>query len=378
MFEDMLRNARTTSTTESTIEKEKNKMPSHLDEEGLMSNDKVRIAVVGVGGGGTNTINRMVSIGIKSAKTIAVNTDKLHLDLCNADKKVLIGKSITRGLGAGGFPEIGTKCAETSKNDILEALGENELIFLCTGMGGGTGTGASPVIARLAKEMGSIVVGIVTSPFKLERARLKKAEWGIKELAKYTDTLVVIDNNRLVDYAPNLPINKAFLLADEITTKAVKGICDTIMFPSLMNIDYADVRTVMEEGGVSLISIGEASGPNKVEEVVKSTMNHPLLDVTYEGAKGALIHIGGSKSLTLGESVQIGEKLTEMFDPNAQIKVGARLSPEYGENVEVIMITTGLKATNIFGSRDYQTNAQTEQQETREMLLKQLGEMNYI
>ena len=348
--------------------------PSHLDDEGLMSNDKVRIAVVGVGGGGTNTVNRMVSIGIKSAKTIAVNTDKLHLDACNADKKVLIGKAITRGLGAGGFPEVGTKCAEVSKNEILEALGENELIFLCSGMGGGTGTGASPVIAKLAKEMGAIVVGIVTSPFKLERARLKKAEWGVTELAKYTDTLIVIDNNRLVEYAPNLPVNKAFMLADEITTKAVKGICDTIMFPSLMNIDYADVRSVMEEGGVSLISIGEASGPNKVEEVVKSTMKHPLLDVTYEGAKGALIHIGGSKCLTLGESVEIGEKLTEVFDPNAQIKVGARLSPEYGENVEVIMITTGLKATNIFGHKEQEAEAQ----ESKEMLIEQLGGMNYL
>jgi cell division protein FtsZ len=363
MFDEILKNARADIQNE-----------AHLDESGLMSNDKVRISVIGLGGGGCNTINRMVTMGLKSAKTIAVNTDRLHLDIINADKKVLIGKSITKGLGAGGFPEVGTRCAELSKSEILEAMGENELVFICAGMGGGTGTGSAPVVAKLAKDMGAVVVGIVTSPFSLERARLKKAEWGVKELSKYTDTLIIIDNNRLVSYAPNLPVNKAFMLADEITTKAVKGICDTIMFPSLMNIDYADVRSVMEEGGVSLISIGEASGPDKVEQVVKDTLNHPLLDVSYEGAKGALVHITGSSALSLGDSVKIGERLTEVFDPNAQIKVGARLDENAGARVEVIMIATGLKIQNIFG---HQSAADQDVSETKEMLLEQLG-MNYI
>lgn len=365
MFDDILKQARNETNSNCVI-----------TEDGLMSNDKVRISVIGLGGGGCNTINRMVSMGLKSAKTIAVNTDRLHLDVINADKKVLIGKSVTKGLGAGGFPEIGTKCAEISKNEILEAMGENELVFVCAGMGGGTGTGSAPVVAKMAKEMGAVVVGIVTSPFKLERARIKKAEWGVKELSKYTDTLIIIDNNRLVSYAPNLPVNKAFMLADEITTKAVKGICDTIMFPSLMNIDYADVRSVMEEGGVSLISIGEASGPDKVERVVKDTLQHPLLDVSYEGAKGALIHITGSSALTLGDSIKIGEKLTEVFDPNAQIKVGARLDENAGANVEVIMIATGLKIQDIFNSQSADRDSQSVA-ESKEMLLEQLG-MNYI
>jgi len=264
-----------------------------LEEE--MDNTKVRIAVVGVGGGGCNTVHRITRIGIKSADTIAMNTDKLHLDSISADKKVLLGPSITRGLGAGGFPEVGQRCAEMSVDDIAKSIDDYNLVFLTAGMGGGTGTGGAPIVAKLAKQAGAIVVAIVTYPFKLERARMKKAQWGINELTKYCDTVIVIDNNRLVDYAPNLPMSKAFELADMITAKAVKGIADTIMFPSLMNIDYADVKSIMEHGGVAMISIGKASGPDKVNKVVENTLKHPLLDVDYTGAKGALIHITSSE-----------------------------------------------------------------------------------
>ena len=320
------------------------------------ANDKIRISVVGVGGGGTNTVHRIKSMGIKSAKTVAINTDSLHLKMINSDKKVLIGKSVTKGLGAGGFPEVGMKCAEVDKDAIMEGMGENELVFLCAGMGGGTGTGGAPIVAKLAKESGAIVVSVVTYPFKLERARTKKAKWGIQELMKYSDTVIVIDNNRLVDYAPNLPMSKAFLLADQITGRAVKGISDTIMFPSLLNIDYADVKTVMEDGGLAMISIGEGSGPDKVEQVVKSTMSHPLLDVDYEGAKGSLIHLGGNTDLTLGEAIDIGEKLTYSFDDMANVKLGARLSPEYENKIFATMITTGVKSTSLFGNSETQEN----------------------
>jgi len=322
-------------------------------------NARVRISVVGVGGGGTNTVNRIKKMGIKSAKTIAINTDSLHLKMIEADKKILIGKSITRGLGAGGHPEVGMKCAEVDKDKIIEGIGENELIFLCTGLGGGTGTGAAPIVAQLAKQQGAIVVSVVTFPFKLERVRIKKARWGLNELMKYSDTVIVIDNNRLVEYVPNLPINKAFLLADQITARAIKGIADTIMFPSLLNIDYADVKSVMANGGLAMISIGEGSGPNKIEEVVKSTLSHPLLDVDYEGAKGALIHLGGNVDLTLGDAITIGEKLTEQFDDMAQVKLGARLSPEYGNKVYATMITTGVKSPQIFGMDETASGTET-------------------
>ena len=366
MFEDIVKNAKTNANIIG-------------DDGSLFSNEKVRIAVVGVGGGGCNTVNRIAKTGIKSARTIAINTDKVHLDIVKADTKVLIGSKITRGLGAGGFPEVGLKCAEVSRNTIREALGENELVFLTAGMGGGTGTGAAPVVAQIAKEQGAIVVGIVTYPFRLERARLKKAEWGIRELAKECDTLIIIDNNRLVQYAPNLPVNKAFELADMITARAVKGISDTIMFPSLMNIDYADVKTVMENGGLAMISIGEGTGPDRVEEVVKSTLTHPLLDVDYEGAKGALIHITGGPGLTLGEGIEIGERLTQSFDPDANVKIGARLTPEMGERIYVTMITTGIKSPYIMSEHEQSdVPAVTRETMTQETVVEEAKDLFYL
>jgi cell division protein FtsZ len=318
-------------------------------EDGLLSNDKIRIAVIGVGGGGCNTVDRIMKNKIQSAQTIAINTDSLHLKSIQAHKKVLIGASITKGLGAGGFPEVAEKCAQLSKEQIREAVKDTELVFLCAGMGGGTGTGAAPVVAEIAKEHGAIVVSIVTIPFSLERVRIKKAIWGLQRLAVHSDTMAVIDNNRLLKYCPNLPIQDAFNLADAITSNAVKGIADTIMLPSLMNIDYADVRTVMEGGGIALISLGEATGNDRVEKVVKNTLEHPLLDVSYEGAKGALLHIAGGTSLTLGESISIGEGITAEFDPNANVKIGARLDPSMGDLVSVTAIVTGLKSGQLEG-----------------------------
>ena len=333
--------------------KENNSAPvQHSDpvqSDGLMSNDKVRIAIVGIGGGGCNTVDRMMKNNIQSAQTIAINTDSLHLKSIQAHKKVLIGANVTRGLGAGGFPEVAEKCAEASRQQIRDAIGETELVFLCAGMGGGTGTGAGPVVASVAKEMGAVVVSIVTIPFALERARMKKAVWGLQRLAPHSDTMAVIDNNRLVSYCPNLPISDAFNLADAITGKAVRGIADTIMLPSLMNIDYADVRSVMQDGGVALISMGEAHGNDRVESVVKNTLEHPLLDVSYEGAKGALLHIAGGTGLTLGESISIGEGITSEFAPDANVKIGARLDPGMGDLVTVTSIVTGLKSGQLEG-----------------------------
>lgn len=344
MFEDIVKQAAIGSGNSSAAKAEE-----------LMSNDKVRIAVLGVGGGGCNTIDRMMKAGIKSATTIAINTDQKHLKMVDAHKRLLIGATITKGLGAGGFPEVAQKCAELSRDKLTEVIGENELVFLCAGMGGGTGTGAAPIVADIAKQQGAIVVSVVTYPFSLERARLKKAQWGLQELAKKSDTVIVIDNNRLVTYVPNLPINEAFNLADAITTRAVKGIADTIMFPSLMNIDYADVKSVMENGGVSLISIGEGKGPDKVDQVIKNTLEHPLLDVSYEGAKGALLHIGGGVQLTLGESVEIAERISESFDKTANVKMGARLDPTYGDIISVTSIVTGIKSDAIFGHKQEET-----------------------
>ena len=309
----------------------------------LMSNEKVRIAVIGVGGAGCNTVDRMMKNGIKSAQTIAVNTDQLHLKVVQAHKRVLIGSTITKGLGAGGFPEIGVKCAEMSREKLKEVIDQKELVFIAAGMGGGTGTGAAPVIAELAKEAGAIVVSIVTVPFRLERARMQKAKWGLERLAAKSDTVIVIENDRLVSYVPNLPINEAFNLADAITGKAITGIADTIMFPSLMNIDFADVKSVMENGGFALISMGEGRGTDRIDQVVRNTMEHPLLEASYEGARGALLHINGGSQLTLGEGIEIGERISESFDLNADVKIGARLDPSLGDSLQVTSIVTGVK-----------------------------------
>jgi cell division protein FtsZ len=319
------------------------------ETDDLMSNDKVRIAVVGVGGAGCNTVDRMMKNGIRSAQTIAVNTDQLHLKIIQAHKRVLIGSTITKGLGAGGFPEVATKCAEMSRDKLKEVIGDKELVFIAAGMGGGTGTGAAPVIAEIAREGGAIVVSVVTIPFRLERARLQKAKWGLERLAAKSDTVIVIENDRLVSYVPNLPINEAFNLADAITGKAITGISDTIMLPSLMNIDFADVRSVMENKGFALISMGEGHGTDRIDQVVRNTMEHPLLEASYEGAKGALLHINGGTALTLGEGIDIGEKISSSFDLNADVKIGARLDPSLGDTITCTSIVTGIKNPYVEG-----------------------------
>jgi cell division protein FtsZ len=336
MFEDIIKAAK---EEDSSKEKE-------------MENSSIRISVLGVGGAGCNCVNRIYSGNIKSAKTIAINTDGKHLNMIGAHKKILIGKTVTRGLGAGGDTEVARKCADVDRPMLTKEIGENELVFICAGMGGGTGGGAAEVIAKIAKEQGAIVVAMVTYPFALERVRLKKAQKSLEGLVKVCDTVVVIDNNRLAEYAPNLPINKAFELADSITTRAVTGISDTIMFPSLINVDYADVMAVMQGGGLSMISLGSANGHDKVKNVVKDTLEHPLLDVDYEGAKGCLIHMEGGPDLTLGDAIKAGELLTQSFDENANIKMGARINPEVQSGIRITAIITGVKSPYMFGKSE--------------------------
>ncbi|MBI3588768.1 cell division protein FtsZ [Candidatus Micrarchaeota archaeon] len=319
--------------------------------------EKIRILVVGVGGAGTNTVSRLHKMGIKSAETIALNTDVNHLRMVEADRRVLLGKTMTKGLGAGGFPEVGQKAAEASREDLKKMIEGAELVFVCAGMGGGTGTGAAPVVAKIAKEAGAITVAMVTYPFALERARLDKADWGLDALRDACDTVVVIDNNRLVSYVPNLPMNQAFAVADTLVARAVKGIADTVMLPSLMNIDFADLRMIMGNAGVAAISIGESQGADRVQQAVKSTCEHPLLDVEYAGSKGALILITGGSNLTLGEAVKIGEGITENFDKNAYVKWGARLNPELGDKIIVTAIVTGVTSPHILGHNEFAANA---------------------
>ncbi len=307
----------------------------------------VRICVVGCGGAGCNAVSRITQSGIKSATTIAVNTDASHLKITDAHRKHVLGHRITKGLGAGGEPEVARKCAEADIGKLKELIGENEITFILAGLGGGTGTGSAPTVARVAKQQGAITIGVVTFPFALERVRIKKAQQGLQALMDECDTVILIDNQRLVDYAPSLPINDAFKIVDKISAHAVRGISDTIVFPSLMNIDYADVKSIMENGGLAMISIGEANGTDFVKDVIKKTLEHPLLDVDYEGAKGALVHIESSNRITLGEAVEIGEGVSAGFDENANVKMGARIAPELSSAVRVTAIVTGVKSKSL-------------------------------
>ncbi len=309
---------------------------------------KARIAVCGVGGGGSNTVQRLSRMGIKGASLIAINTDGKHLNTLDPNiRRILIGGSLTKGLGAGGFPEVANKAAQYSKNELESALQNYNLVFITAGMGGGTGTGASPVAAEVAKRGGAVVIGIVTFPFSLERVRIQVAKTGLEALRNNIDTLIVIDNQRLVDLYPNVAMEQAFKIADEVTARAVRGITETINTPSLINLDYADVRTVMGSGGLAMISVGEGKGAQKVDDVVRDTLKNKLLDVEYEGATNVLIHITGGEDLTLGEANEIGTKLTEMTAPNANVVWGARIDPAYNGKVEAIAIFTGVKSESI-------------------------------
>ena len=309
-----------------------------------------KIMVIGAGGAGCNAVNRLANMGITGAQLVAVNTDKQHLSMINDElTKILIGKSVTRGLGAGGYPEIGAKAEEVSRNALEEILDGVDMLFLSAGMGGGTGTGSAPIIAQIAKEQGAIVIGIVTYPFALEKARLIKAEEGIQNLKEVTDTVVVIDNNRLVELVPNLPIQDAFKVADEVIARTVRGITETITQPSLINLDYADVRSVMSNKGLSVIAVGESKSVDKVNEVVEDTLKNALLDVDIAGASGALIHITGGPELTLGEANAVGEMLTEKIDPKASVIWGSRVDPTFENKIVVISIFTGVNSPYIRG-----------------------------
>ncbi|MBW3583746.1 MAG: cell division protein FtsZ [Euryarchaeota archaeon] len=308
-----------------------------------------KIVIVGCGGAGGNTVNRLHKIGVKGAETIAINTDKQALDAVEADKKLLVGKSITRGLGAGGYPEVAERCAEQARNKLEELLRGADLVFITAGMGGGTGTGTAPVVADIAKKNGAIVVGMTSTPFNVERARLIKADEGLDRLRKKADSVIVLDNNRLLRYVPNLPIDQAFSVMDELIAQTVKGISETITQPSLINLDYADVRTIMSCGGVAVMLWGESKNSDGASSLVKEALNHPLLDVDYRGATGALVHITGGPDLTLSHAEEIAEGLTYELDSSANVIWGARITPEFEGKTRVMAVMTGVESETVLG-----------------------------
>ncbi len=310
---------------------------------------KANIKVIGVGGCGANMTTWLFNKGINGATIYAANTDALHLSVTKADEKILIGKELTRGLGAGGAPMRGREAAKEAIVDVKKAVSGADMVFVLSGMGGGTGTGASPVVAQLAKETGAVVIGVVTMPFESEKARIDKAEFGLQELREVTDTCIVLDNNRLVDIAGQLPIEQAFAVANELVSTMVKGIVETITLPSLINLDYADVSAIMKNGNMAVIGIGESDATDRVTEAVKQALTHPLLDVDYAGATGALIHITCGPDLKLEEFDTIGRTVSENLSPESNVIIGARISKDFVGKVRVITIMTGVKSPYVLG-----------------------------
>lgn len=318
---------------------------------------KANIKVVGCGGCGSNAVTWLFNKGINGATIYAANTDALHLSVTKADEKILIGKELTRGLGAGGRPQTGREAAKEALVDIKKAVGQADMVFVIAGMGGGTGTGCAPVVAQVAKETGAVVIGVVTMPFESEKARIDKAEFGLEELREVTDTCIVLDNNRLVDIAGQLPIEQAFAVANELISTMIKGIVETITLPSLINLDYADVSAIMKGGGVSVIGIGESDSQDRVNEAVRQALTHPLLDVDYKGANGALIHITCGPDLKLEEFDVIGRTVSENLNAEAQVIIGARISKDFVGKVRVITIMTGVKSPYVLGRDAYLNKA---------------------
>ena len=314
---------------------------------------QANIKVIGCGGAGNNMVSWLYKKGIKGAEIVAVNTDLQHLNVSEADRKILLGKEVTRGLGCGGHPERGAEAAKETIQELKECLKDADMVFVCAGEGGGTGTGVAPVVAQVAKNVGSIVIGTVTMPFDIERARIDKAEFGLQQLRENSDTVIVIDNNRLVNIAGNLPIQQAFAVANELISTMIKGIVETIAVPSLVNLDYADVKTIMTNGGVAVIGVGSSDTNNRVEEAVKGALTNPLLDINYEGADGALIHVHGGPDMTLEEITRIGEMVTENLDPDANVIWGARVSEEMKNKLTVMTIITGVQSPWVLGKIDH-------------------------
>lgn len=318
--------------------------------EQMISQQGAKIKVVGCGGGGNNTINRITEVGIAGAATVAINTDAQDLLYTTADTKLLIGKETTQGLGAGSQPKVGEDAARENEADLKKAIHGADMVFVTCGLGGGTGTGSAPVVSEVAKKQGALTVGVVTLPFAMEgQRRYENAVIGLEKMENIVDTLIVIPNDKLIELAPDLPLQTAFKVADEILTNAVKGIAELVTKAGLVNLDFADIRAVMGNGGVALIGVGESDTENRATEAVEKAVNNPLLDVDISGANGALINICGGPDMTLDEARKIVEVISDRLDEDARIIWGAQIQDDLRDVIRTMLIITGVKSAQIFG-----------------------------
>lgn len=356
--------------SEVTVEPKKSKLPSYLnnvmkdkapefkeirpknkfEEElaRLISQQSVSIKVVGCGGSGNNTITSITEVGIVGATTLALNTDAQHLLSTKANQKILIGKELTKGRGAGSYPEIGEKAARESLEEIKKKLQGTKIAFLTSGLGGGTGTGSIPVVAEICRNMGILTIGIVTLPFQMEgNLRFKNAMDGFNKLKKDVDTLLIIPNDKLLELAPKMSLRQSFKIVDTLLVDIIKGIIELITKPGLVNLDYNDLEAIMKDNGIAMIGIGESDTTSKVYEAVEKALKNPLLDVNIKGAKGVLINIRANSTLTLDEAHHIVESINEQMDEDAKICWGVQIDDSIGDKVKVMIIVTGIKFVKI-------------------------------
>ena len=339
------------------FEHEKSIQDIDRELEELLKKQSAKVKVIGVGGGGGNTISRMKEVGIKGGELIAVNTDAQDLLYANSDYKILIGKELTQGLGAGSNPKVGEEAAKESEHEIKKKLAGSDMVFITCGLGGGTGTGAAPVIAATAKKQGILTIGVVTVPFTIEgKKRIENANYGLERMESIVDTLIVIPNDKLLELAPELPLHTAFKVADEILTNAVKGVTELVTKSGLVNLDFADVKTIMSNGGVSLIGVGESDSKQRAAEAVEKALQNPLLDVDVTNATGALVNIVGGPDMSLDEANKVIEYIGKELNEDAKLIWGAQISDDMEKIMRVMVIITGVKSSQILGHEETTEN----------------------
>jgi len=361
------------SATGGTATEEPSTSGQMTDEElaSVVKDLETKITVVGCGGAGGNTVTRMMDEGIHGAKLVAANTDAQHLsDEVEADTKILIGRKRTGGRGAGSVPKIGEEAAQENLEDIQQAIDGSDMVFVTAGLGGGTGTGAAPVVAQAAQDSGALTISIVTIPFTAEGERRRaNADAGLERLRSVSDTVIVVPNDRLLDYAPSMPLQDAFKICDRVLMRSVKGMTELITKPGLVNVDFADVRTIMENGGVAMIGLGESDSENKAQDSIRSALRSPLLDVEFDGANSALVNVVGGPDMSIEEAEGVVEEIYDRIDPDARIIWGASVNQECEGKMETMIVVTGVESPQIYGKSEAE----------REKAAQQLGDdIDYV
>jgi cell division protein FtsZ len=343
-----------------TAEQEQEKRPEGLrpftaeDEElqNILLGLKTNIKIIGCGGGGSNTINRLAEAGIVGAELYAANTDAQHLLMTRAPHKILLGRRVTRGLGAGALPQVGEEAAREAEEEIKKALDQSDIVFVTCGLGGGTGTGSAPFVAQIAKERGALTIAICTYPFAAEGAvRAENAEWGLEKLRNVADTVIVIPNDKLIELVPKLSLNAAFKVADEVLMRSIKGITEIVTKPGLVNLDFNDIKTIMKSGGVAMIGLGESDDDDRAVAAVTEAINSPLIELDISEATAALVNVTGGPDMTVTEAEQVAEVIQSKISPGARIIWGAAIDETLERTIRVMVVITGVKSRHILGPK---------------------------